>query len=333
MGLEGGRFSSRGHTHNGRVKIVMPGGKGHVGQAIRRRFEPLGWRFTILTRHPAGAEEIAWDGKTLGPWADEIEGAGIVINLAGRSVNCRYREANLKEMMDSRVNSVRVIGEAIARAANPPRLWLQASTATIYAHRSDAANDEATGILGGDELGAPYKWNASIKIARAWEQAFDEAKTPKTRKVAMRSAMTMSVDKGSVFDVLANLARRGLGGRHGDGRQFVSWIHEIDFANALHFIAEHEELSGAINICSPNPLPNYEFMQVLRETVGSRLALPTPAWLLEIGAPLLRTETELILKSRRVVPTRLLEAGFVFSYLDWRTAALDLVARSSRRPG
>ena len=313
--------------HNRYMKVVMPGGTGHVGQMIRRHMEPQGWRFTVLTRTPVQADEVAWDGKSLGPWADLIDGADAVIGLAGKSVNCRYSEANLKEMMDSRVNSVRAIGRAVANAKAPPRLWLQASTATIYAHRFDAPNDEATGILGGDEPGAPYKWNASIRIAKAWEQALEEAVTPSTRKVAMRSAMTMSVDRGSVFDVFATLAKRGLGGRHGDGRQYVSWIHETDFANALRFLVEREDLSGPINICSPNPLPNRDFMRILRGAVGAKLALPTPAWLLEIGAALIHTETELILKSRRVVPERLLEAGFKFEFPNWPEAATELAER------
>lgn len=304
----------------------MPGGSGHVGQAIRRHLEPLGWEFTILSRHPSPSG-IHWDGRTLGDWASIIDGCDAVINLAGRSVNCRYTEGNLKEMMDSRVDSTRVVGEGIAQAAKPPRLWLQASTATIYAHRLDAPNDEEHGILGGDEPGAPYKWNASIAIAKAWEAELDRAATPYTRKVAMRSAMTMSVERGSVFDVFTRLARRGIGGPAGSGRQYVSWIHEGDFVRTLLFLAEHEELSGPVNICSPNALPNRDFMRILRESVGARFALPTPAWILEIGALLMGTETELILKSRRVVPTRLIEAGFKFEFPEWSSAADDLARR------
>jgi uncharacterized protein len=304
----------------------MPGGTGHVGQAIRRHLEPLGWEFTVLSRHPTGQDQVWWDGERLGGWAELFEGADLVINLAGRTVNCRYTEANLKEMLASRVNSTRVIGEAIAQAKNPPKTWLQASTATIYAHRLDAPNDEETGILGGDEPGAPYKWNASIKIAKAWEAELDRANTPRTRKVALRSAMTMSVEKGSVFDVFASLARRGLGGQSGNGRQYVSWIHEQDFVRALEFLIQHEDIAGAVNISSPNPLPNREFMRILREAVGAKFAFPTPAWILEIGAIVMRTETELILKSRRVVPGRLLKEGFEFRFPDWQTAAKDLAS-------
>ncbi len=305
----------------------MPGGSGHVGQALRRHLEPLGWEFRILTRAPRGANEVAWDGRTLGGWASEFEGADAVINLAGRTVNCRYTAEHLRQMKDSRVDSTRVVGEAIAAAKEPPKVWLQSSTATIYAHRFDAPNDEATGILGGDEPGAPPKWVASIGIAKAWEAELNRAETPQTRKVAMRSAMTMSVEQGSVFDVFATLARRGLGGRSGNGRQFVSWIHEVDFVRSVQFLLEREDLAGPMNLCSPNPLPNVEFTRLLRESVGVKFAFPAPAWILEIGALFMRTETELILKSRRVVPTRLLEAGFEFEFPDWESASKDLAKR------
>jgi uncharacterized protein len=236
-------------------------------------------------------------------------------------------------MMSSRVDSIRVVGEAIAAAKQPPKLWLQASTATIYAHRIDAPNDDVTGIIGGDEPGAPYKWNASIKIAKAWEEALNQAPTPNTRKVAMRSAMTMTTDTGSVFDVLAGLARHGLGGAAGKGDQYVSWIHGLDFCPALEFLTIHEELDGPINICSPNPLPNREFMRILREAVGARFTVPTPKWILEIGAALIGTETEIVLKSRRVVPKRLLDAGFEFKFPEWSEAAHDLARQLKNRAG
>ena len=169
----------------------------------------------ILSRSPGPApwRFVAWDAKTLGGWAREIDRAGVVINLAGRSVNCRYNARNRREIMESRVDSTRVVGEAIAAASRPPRVWLQASTATIYAHRYDAANDEATGILGGAEPGVPETWRFSIDVAKAWEAALDEAATPRTRKVKLRAAMVMSPDRGGIFDTLLGLVRRGLGGR------------------------------------------------------------------------------------------------------------------------
>lgn len=254
------------------------------------------------------------------------EGADVVINLAGRTVNCRYNEHNLREMMDSRADSTRVVGQAIVQVHRPPRVWLQSSTATIYAHRFDAANDEETGILGGSEECAPPKWVASIEIAKAWEAALNEAKTPQTRKVAMRSAMTMSRDKGSIFYVLRGLAKWGLFGTMGSGRQYVSWIHELDFARAVQFLVD-SEIEGAVNLCSPFPLPQSEFAAVLRQAVGGRFGIPAPEWLVEIGCLLRETESELVLKSRRVVPKRLLDAGFEFRFPHWEDAARDLAGR------
>nr|MBA3784992.1 DUF1731 domain-containing protein [Acidobacteriota bacterium] len=161
----------------------------------------------------------------------------------------------------------------------------------------------------------------------SWERAADEADTPRTRKVLLRSAMTMSPDKGGIFDVLLGLVRRGLGGTSGDGKQYLSWIHDADFIRAIHWLIEHEELSGAVNISSPNPLPNAEFMRILRQNWGISFGLPATKLMLEVGAIFMRTETELVLKSRRVVPTRLLESGFEFEFSDWESAAQNLCRR------
>jgi uncharacterized protein (TIGR01777 family) len=218
----------------------------------------------------------------------------------------------------------RAVGQAIAQAARPPRVWLQASTATIYAHRYDGTNDERTGVLGGGESGAPSSWRFSIDVAQAWERAFDEVMLPRTRKVALRSAMTLSPDPGDVFDTLVGLVRRGLGGSAGDGRQFMSWIHYEDFVAAIRWLIEHDHVDGVVNVAAPDPLPNAEFMRVLREASGVSVGLPASKWMLEIGAMFMRTETELILKSRRVVPARLLEHGFAFTFPRWHDAALDL---------
>ncbi len=312
------------------MKVVLAGGSGNVGAILIRHFLAKSDEIVVLSRSKreiARVRVVRWDGSNPGDWCSEFEGADVVINLAGRSVNCRYNKSNLEQMMDSRVDSTRIIGEAISKCKLPPKLWLQASTATIYAHRFDAANDEFTGIFGGDEPDAPPKWNASIEIAKAWERAFFEVETPRTRKVAMRSSMTMSADKGSVFDVLYKLAKKGVGGRLGDGKQFVSWIHEVDFARALDFLIANEEFEGAINICSPNPLPQGEFVRILRSAAGRKFSLPTPRWLVEIGCFLMKTESELVLKSRRVIPTRLLEAGFEFQFPIWESACQDLAAR------
>jgi uncharacterized protein (TIGR01777 family) len=310
------------------LKIVIPGGTGQVGSILSRFFVAQGHNVIVLSRN-AGREvrQVSWDARTLGPWANEIDGSDVVINLAGRSVNCRYTKENLQSMMSSRVDSTRVVGQAIARAKRPPRTWLQMSTATIYAHRFDAPNDEITGTIGGSEPDAPKYWSFSVDIAKAWERAQAEAETPKTRKVAMRTAMLMSPDRGGIFDVLLGLTRRGLGGSVAGGRQLVSWIHDADFTRAIEFLLRHDTLSGPINLASPQPISYAAFMAELREAAGVRIGLPATKWMIEIGAFFLRTDTELLLKSRFVVPTRLQDAGFTFAFPSWRAAAQDLVAR------
>lgn len=314
------------------MKIVIPGGSGQVGTILARAFHRDQVEVVVLSRRPRKQpwRVVEWDGASLGAWQREIDDADVVINLAGRSVNCRYSAANRRQILDSRVASTRVVGEAINPAKRPPRIWLQASTATIYAHRYDAPNDERSGVLGGDESNAPSSWRFSIDVARAWEQAFDDAVTPATRKVTMRSAMTLSPDKGGVFDTLVRLVRRRLGGRAGSGGQFISWIHHEDFVSAVRWLIEHDDVNGVVNIASPNPLPNAEFMRALREALGVSFGLPSRNWMLEIGAVFMRTETELILKSRRVIPRRLLERGFRFQFPNWPGAARDLCDRWNR---
>ncbi|MET0592769.1 MAG: TIGR01777 family oxidoreductase [Polyangiaceae bacterium] len=310
------------------MKIVIPGGTGQVGAVLVRRLRARGDDVVVLSRGGTSVARIVeWDGRTLGPWASEIDGADVVINLAGRSVNCRYTDANLKAMMDSRVDSTRAVGLAIEKAARPPRVWLQMSTATIYAHRFDAPNDEKMGLIGGDEPDAPGYWKFSIDIAKNWERAQAEANTPATRKVALRASMIMSPDRGGIFDVLLGLTRAGLGGTIAGGRQFVSWLHERDFMRAVEFLIAHDDWQGAVNVCAPNPLPQREFMAALRAAWGTPIGLPATAWMAEIGAFFLRTDTELTFKSRRVVPGRLLEAGFTFDFPEWPACARDLVDR------
>ncbi len=311
------------------MKVIVPGGTGQIGSILVRAFLKDGHEVVVLSRKPerGPCRVVAWDAQTLGPWASEFDGADAIINLAGRSVNCRYTPANRRAIIDSRVNSTRVVGQAIARAARPPKVWLQAGTATIYAHRYDAPNDETTGIIGGSEELARDTWRFSIDVATQWEKALDEAVTPRTRKVNLRSAMTMSPDPKGVFDVLLGLVRHGLGGRAGDGRQYVSWIHGDDFTRAISFLIQNDALAGSVNLTAPHPLPNSEFMRVLRQAWGVRIGLPAARWMLEIGALFLRTETELILKSRRVIPGRLLAHGFTFNYPAWPEAAADLCRR------
>ena len=209
------------------MKVVIPGGSGQVGRILSRHFQSKGHSVIVLTRCPRTApwREIAWDGVTCGAWARELESSDVCINLAGRSVNCRYTAANRCAIFDSRILSTRLLNDVIRSLNRPPRLWINASTATIYRHAPDRAMDENTGELGGNERGAPETWNFSINVAKAWEEAFFSTATPATRKIAIRSAITFSPDRGGVFDVLLGLVRRGLGGSQGSGNQFGSWIH------------------------------------------------------------------------------------------------------------
>jgi hypothetical protein len=305
------------------MNILIAGGSGQVGTILVRSFQADGHQVSVLSRkvHAMPYRTVAWNARTLGDWTNEIEKADVVINLAGRSVNCRYNSKNRKEILESRVHSTRIIGESIAQTSNPPRLWLQMSTATIYAHRFDAPNDEFMGVIGGNEPDVPETWRFSIEVAKEWERAVDEAVTPQTRKIKMRSAMVMSPDAGGIFDTLLTLVKRRLGGTAGDGKQYVSWIHYEDFVRAVYRLIEDDEMEGVVNLAAPHPVPNSEFMSELRKACGISFGLPATKLMLEIGAIFMKTETELILKSRRVVPKKLLDAGFNFKFETWQEAA------------
>jgi hypothetical protein len=299
---------------------------------LARYFQERGHHVTVLTRLPYAAtyQTVRWDGETIGPWTEYLEGTDVCINLAGRSVNCRYTETNRATIRNSRIRSTLLLGEVIGGLADPPKVWLNASTATVYRHALDRPMDEATGELGGHErIGqrrrAPDTWNFSVGVAKDWETAFFVAETPRTRKVALRSAITFSPVAGNAFAILLNLVRLGLGGTQGNGRQFVSWIHELDFARAVAFLIACDDIDGPVNVVSPDPLTNREFMAILRDAWGIPNGLPAPAPLIELAAIFLRTESELVLKSRRVVPSRLLDAGFKFEFPTWPEAAQDLV--------
>ncbi|GAB7189905.1 TIGR01777 family oxidoreductase [Kineococcus sp. NUM-3379] len=325
------------------MRIVIPGGTGQVGGVLRRALVARGDEVTVLGRRPGqledGVRHVLWDGRTLGAWAAELDGADAVVNLAGRTVSCRYTDANLRQMMDSRVDSTRVVGEAIARAARPPAVWLQMSTATIYADSrsrgDDLPHDEANGVLGGEEPDVPLYWEYSVRIARRWEQAQAEANTPSTRRVALRAAMVMTPDRGGIFDYLSWIARLGLGGPVAGGGQYVSWVHGEDFVRAVEFLLDRADLEGPVNVAAPDPVLQRELMRSLRAAWGRRPGLPATRLMAEVGAFALRTDTELLLKSRRVVPGRLLDAGFAFAHPGWDAAAVDLAgeARALRRRG
>ena len=311
------------------MRVVIPGGSGQVGVIVAGHFHKHGHDVTVLARNPKPTpwRTLHWTGYERGPWVSSLDGADVVINLAGRNVNCRYNQVNRLAIKRSRVETTRLIGEVIAESAHPPRIWLNASTATIYRHALDRPMDEPHGELGGSEPNVPETWRFSIDVATSWERAFFDAPTPRTRKIALRSALTLSPDRGGIFDVLLGLVRTGLGGASGSGRQYVSWIHYIDFLRAIDFLLANQELEGPVNLASPNPLPNRDFMRLLRKAWGVRVGLPATRWMLELGAIILRTETELVLKSRRVIPTRLIDAGFEFTFPDWAPAAADLVER------
>jgi uncharacterized protein (TIGR01777 family) len=325
--------------HTRPLRIVIPGGSGQIGRMLATHFQERGHHVVVLTRSPFAAtyNTVHWDGEREGQWIDLLEHADVCINLAGRSVNCRYTPEKRKAIYDSRIDSTALLGRVISTLADPPALWLNASTATIYRHTFDKAMDEFTGEIGGHSAlsGVPDEsdpWNFSIKVAMDWESAFFSAWTPRTRKVAMRSAVVMSPSPGGVLSILINLVRFSLGGHAGNGRQFVSWIHELDFARAMEFLIARDDIDGVVNIASPNPLPNREFMTALREAYGMPNGIPAPAPLLEVAAFFHRTETELLLKSRRVVPGRLLAAGFDFQFPTWQEAADDLVRQWRNRP-
>ena len=308
-------------------RIVIAGGSGFLGRALAAHFRSSGHAITILTRSPKapadGINLVAWDACNAAGWTRELDGAAAVINLTGRSVNCRYHTRNRRLIMESRMNSTRVVGEAISMCKTPPPVWLNASTATIYKHTFGPPCDESGEIGWTPEA----KDKFSIEVATAWERTFNEIPTPGTRKVAMRAAMVLGMGKNSVFPALLRLTYLGLGGKMGDGRQFVSWIHETDFCRAVEWLIAHDELSGIVNFAAPNPISNAEMMSTFREVCGMPIGLPAAKWMLEIGAFFLRTETELIIKSRRVISRRLPESGFSFRFPFLRQALEDLLAR------
>jgi uncharacterized protein (TIGR01777 family) len=331
-------MSDSGQQPSRPLRIVLPGGSGQVGRMLAGFFQDRGHHVTVLTRGPYTAPwlTVHWDGQSLGPWVETLEGADVCIHLSGRSVNCRYTARNRRELHDSRIGPTRLLHQAFACLVNPPRIWMNASTATIYRHSLDKAMDEMSGEIGGNELisrrrRAPEKWNWTVQLVKDWESAFFSTATPRTRKIALRTALVFSPAPGSVFATLSHLVRAGLGGTQGNGRQLVSWMHESDYARALEFLIAHEEIEGPVNLSAPHPLPNREFMAALREAWDVPNGLPAPAALLAIGMFFLRTEPELVLKSRYVVPGRLLDAGFQFEFPNWSEAAADLVRQWRQR--
>lgn len=292
--------------------VVLAGGTGFVGQAFARRFGELGAEVKVISRR---ASHIPWENRRA--IVEALEGADLLINLAGRSVNCRYTPENRRLILDSRTETTRLLGESVLACSRPPALWINSSTATIYRHAEDRPMTEE-----GGEIGTGF----SVDVAKAWEAAFFAFDLPATRQVALRIAIVL--DDGGVMAPLRNLVRFGLGGAQGSGRQQFSWIHMEDLFRIVRFLQEHPELHGVFNASAPHPVTNRELMARLRRAMGVPVGLPAPRWLLELGARLIRTETELVLKSRWVLPERLKRAGFSFRYDTLEKALNEIVERN-----
>ncbi len=305
------------------MRIVVAGGAGFLGRSLVQYWSSRGVEVVVLSRTPttelAGARVVGWDARSEGPWVSELDAADVIVNLCGRSVDCRYTEANRASIYASRLESTRVLGQAIGALSSPPRCWLNAAFATIYLHAEDRPQDESTG-----ELGEGF----SVDVCRRWEAELAAADVPSTRKVALRTAITLGRE-GGALGPLTMLARLGMGGPQGPGSQRVSWLHTRDFCRALDFLIAEEQLAGAINLSAPEALTNRQFMSELRRGVGAPFGIRQPTWALEFGAWFLRTETELVLKSRWVYPERLLNAGFQFEFSELSSALRDLLHRAA----
>jgi NAD dependent epimerase/dehydratase family enzyme len=356
-------------------KIVLAGGTGFIGTYMANYFGKEN-EVIILTRRSSekhnnafGSKEISteaksnvrwvtWNGKSEGDWINEIDGADIVINLAGRSVNCRYNYRNMKEIFDSRLKATKVLGKAINKAAKPPKLWINAASATIYRNALDRAQDEFTGEI--SELKAmnmpnrtmediksfiykfakwfypslfipkkqKLRYDFSVKVCKRWEESFWEIETPQTRKVCLRIAITLG--PGGVIVPYMNLLKFGLGGRQGNGRQMYSWVHVEDLCRLVDWLEQHEEAEGTFNCASPHPINNREFMKKMRKSTGHLFALPAFKWMLEIGTKIIGSEPELILKSRWVIPSRLLQSGFKFAHACLDDALENIIGQTKR---
>lgn len=291
--------------------MVIAGGTGFIGSYLARQFRLLGYEVIIISRSTGDLSWSDHDGIVRA-----LENAEVLINLAGKSVDCRYNERNKQEILRSRIGTTRALGNAIGACAHPPKLWINSSTATIYRHAEDRPMTEAQG-----EIGTGF----SVDVARAWEKEFFSFSLPRTRQVALRIAIVLG--EGGVMIPFLNLVRFGLGGPQGTGRQMFSWVHIADVFHCIRFTMEHEEIRGVYNCAAPGPVTNAEFMKTLRDKTGIAFHLPSPVWMLEVGAILIRTETELILKSRWVVPEKLLTAGFRFEYPTIDAAVENLVAK------
>jgi len=301
-------------------KIVLAGGNGYLGNVFDGYYRDKAEEIVILSRHAKPVEKnirtVAWDGKSEGKWVAELVNADMLINLCGKNVNCRYSEKNKAEIIASRVLPTELLGRVINEMFEPPKLWINVTSATIYRHAEDRPQDEGTGQIGS---------GFSVDVCNAWEAAFRKYETPKTRKIALRMGIVLG-RKDGVFPRLLNLVKLGMGGRQGNGQQYVSWIHEHDAARITEWLLNHREMSGIINCTAPIAIQNGRLMQLIRNIYGTPYGLPTPKWLLELGAIVIGTETELILKSRWVMPKRLTDSGFKFQYENAGAAIHDILS-------
>jgi len=301
-------------------KIVLAGGNGYLGRVLVDYYKNKASEIIILSRHEKQTEQnirtVVWDGKSRGKWTAELVNADILVNLCGKNVNCRYTEKNKAEIIASRVLPTELLGMVIQDMFEPPKLWINVTSATIYRHADDHPQDEATG-----EIGQGF----SVDVCNAWEAAFNKYNTPKIRKINLRMGIVLGRE-GSVFPRLLNLVKMGMGGMQGSGEQCVSWIHEHDAARITEWFYDHPELQGTFNCTAPYAVKNAELMRLVRKDYGIPFGLPAPKWLLEIGAIVIGTETELILKSRWVAPKRLLESEFKFRHEKAESAVLDILS-------
>jgi len=299
------------------MKVVIAGGSGFLGRELADHFKGEN-EVVIFTRGASKVLDnikfVQWDGSTIGDWRNEMEGVELLINLTGKSVDCRYTDENKKEIIRSRVDSTNILGEVVETLKNPPRVWLNSSTATIYRYSEDKEMDEENGEIGND---------FSMNVAKAWEEVFYASNTPKTRKVALRISLVLGIS-GGVYPVLRRLAKFGMAGKMGTGKQRFSWIHIEDLLRAIDHIIENEDIEGPVNCTAPEIPANGEFMKGLRKSLKVPIGIPQPKILLKIGGFIIRTESELILKSRWVIPKKLQEQGFKFQYSDPESALKNL---------
>ncbi|WP_303318183.1 TIGR01777 family oxidoreductase [Flavivirga abyssicola] len=295
--------------------IIIAGGSGFLGQILEDYFTKKEYLVKILTRYPKRKNDIYWNAKDLGEWAKELEKTECLINLTGKSVDCRYTEKNKKLIYNSRINPTHLLGLAINHCENPPKIWMNSSTATIYKHSLDEEMTEEHGEIGDD---------FSMNIAKSWEQAFNTITTPKTRKIILRTSIVLGKNGGALIP-LKKITKLGLGGKQGNGNQKVSWIHQLDFAKIIEFLIHHKNLSGIFNLCVPKPTNNNTLMKSLRKVLPPHFGIPHSKPFLEFGAKIIGTETELVLKSRNVIPKRLLYNGYSFKYTNIESALFDLL--------